>query len=152
MFASILKGTVKKGPTGWAAYWAEHPHNPKKTNQDSLESAQALHERYITQAAKTSGLSPIKQEDISHSPTKTTVKTANSYKLGQGVIDHLASQGFEHKDMVRNGTDSIYTMQHPKTKEKVKVGYFHGFGKTLSGNGMPSRVEISHMPKEHQGA
>ena len=149
MFASILQSKITK-TTGWAAYWEKHPHEVKdaanRANLANNSSLQAIHEGYAKQAAKEVGHPPISNDDISHSATKTTVKTPHAYKLGQGVIDHLSKQGYERKDMVRSGTDSIYTMEHPETKERVKVGYFHSFGKTLSGKGMPSRVEISHVP------
>lgn len=148
MFASLLKSKVSKEDRngnlkGWALYWSKRPHSAEETQQKNKNALSEIHSSYLHQAARDTGHTVL--ESIEHTGTKTSVKTPNAFKLGQGVIDHLASKGFERKDMARNGMDSIYTMQHPKTNEKVKVGYFHGFGKTLSGKGMPSRVEISHV-------
>jgi|ERR1035437_1198957 hypothetical protein len=145
MFASILKGKVQKNGGGWAAYWAHHPHQVKQNQQNSQEALQHLHEQHARQAAEDIGHSPIEDSQITHSGNSTKIKTAQSYKLAQGVIDHLASKGFERKEMSRNGTDTIQTMEHPKTKEKIKVGHFNGFSSALTGKGMPSRVEISHV-------
>lgn len=143
MFAKILKDVGDTpGLSGWAAYWAKKPHGNAKA-QDSLHQ---IHSEYIKQAAKDIGHPPISDNSISKRGNTTAITTNHGYRLGQRVIDHLASQGFERKNMARNGMDSVYTMEHPKTKAKVKVGYFQSFGKALTGTGANPRVEITHVP------
>lgn len=141
MYAHILKD---QGLRGWALYWQTHSHN----NSKAQESLHQIHSEYIKQAAKDIGHPPIVDNSISKRGNTTSIATNHGYRLGQGVIDHLASQGFERKNMARNGVDSVYTMEHPKTKAQVKVGYFQSFGKALTGSGLPPRVEITHVPSK----
>lgn len=143
MFAKILKDVGDtKGLRGWALYWQRHPHY----NSKAQESLHQIHAEYIKQAARDINHPPINDKSILRRGNTTSIATNHGYRLGQSVIDHFASQGFERKNMARNGVDSVYTMEHPKTKAKVKVGYFQSFGKALTGQGLPPRVEITHVP------